>query len=82
MQGDQIRKTFASWAIVYFGQFFENDINSPKIKATYYNGKCYILISTKIGLGYILGGFFHKLARSPCLDVALLSVTEIRFPLL
>jgi hypothetical protein len=33
MQGDQIGRIFAEWAIVFFGQFFENYGSAPKFWA-------------------------------------------------
>jgi sulfur relay (sulfurtransferase) DsrC/TusE family protein len=33
-QGEQIGRIFAHWAIVFFGQFFENYEGSPKFRAT------------------------------------------------
>jgi hypothetical protein len=35
-QCDQIGRIFAQWVIAYFGQFIENDRNSPHYWATYF----------------------------------------------
>jgi hypothetical protein len=43
-QGDQIGRIFALWAIVFFGQFFENFISSPNFWVTVFHGKSYVLI--------------------------------------
>jgi hypothetical protein len=63
-QGDQIRRFFAYWAIVYFVQFekIENYLSFY-----FPNQKFYVLIFDKNGLGYILAHFFLKLIRSPWL---------------
>jgi hypothetical protein len=50
-QGDQIRRIFAYWAIVYFGHFFEKYRRSPN----FFHGQRRVLILTKNVLGYILG---------------------------
>jgi hypothetical protein len=69
-QGDQIGRIFAQWAIIYFGRFVENRKSSPYFCATFSlsTGMCICdtLIVTKIGLGHILGDFFHQLVWSPC----------------
>jgi hypothetical protein len=71
-QGDQIGRIFASWAIVCFGQFFENYKNSPNLGATSPHGKSPILILTKyIWAGLNFGQFFHKLIWSPCPEAGL-----------
>jgi hypothetical protein len=67
-QGDQIGQIFAYWAIVYFGQFFENDIISPNFWATLFNGKSYVVIFTKNSLGYIFGRFFTSSSGHSALD--------------
>jgi hypothetical protein len=59
-QGDQIGRIFARWAIVYFGQFFENCRSSPNFRAAIFSGKNYALILTYNGLVYILGDFFSS----------------------
>jgi hypothetical protein len=54
----------ASWAIVYFGQFFDNDINCSNISATLYHVNSHELIVIKwVGLPF--GRFFHGLIGSP-----------------
>jgi hypothetical protein len=35
MQGDQIGRIFAYWAIVFFGQFYEKYSSSQKVKVIY-----------------------------------------------
>jgi hypothetical protein len=65
-QGDQIGRIFAFWAIVFSGQFFENKRSSPKLWATIFRSKNYVLILPNNGLGDIFGRCFHKLIWSPC----------------
>jgi hypothetical protein len=52
-QGDQIGLIFASLAMVYFGQPFENDKIGLNFGATFFCCKSYAQIDTKNGLGYI-----------------------------
>jgi hypothetical protein len=60
-QGDQIGRIFAYWAIVYFGQFFENKRTIPPLpKDNFFPlGKSYVLILPKNEFGYILGNFIQ-----------------------
>jgi hypothetical protein len=52
--------------IAYFGQFNEN--YTSRFLATFSLDKSSVLISTKNGLAYTLGGFFSKLIRSQSYD--------------
>jgi hypothetical protein len=65
LQGDQIGRIFAQWAIVYFGQWFEIYIISANFWATFLCDTSYVLILTKNGLGYILGDFFKNSSGHP-----------------
>jgi hypothetical protein len=59
LQGDQIGRIFALWAIVCFGQFLKNNSNSPQFWATFFQSIDYVVILTKNGLGCtLLGDFF------------------------
>jgi hypothetical protein len=51
-QGDQIGRFFASWVIIYFGEFYEKDI---PVLVTYFNSNSYVLILTKKWLGLLFG---------------------------
>jgi hypothetical protein len=46
-QGDQIGQIFAHWAVVYFGQCFENYRSSGKFWTTLFHGASYASILTK-----------------------------------
>jgi hypothetical protein len=59
-QGDQIGRIFAYWAIVFFGQFFENYRRGTNSWATFFHGKSNALILTKIELGLHFGRFFSQ----------------------
>jgi hypothetical protein len=48
-QGDQIGRIFAHWAIVYFGQFFENDRRSLNFLATFFHDENFVFSLTEIG---------------------------------
>jgi hypothetical protein len=63
-QGDQIRRIFAHWVIVNFGQFFENDRSRTNFRILFPD-KSYVLILTKNGLGYILGDFHINSSGHP-----------------
>jgi hypothetical protein len=66
-QGDQIRRTFAQWTIVYFRLFYKDYRCGPKVCATFFPNLDYICINfDKNRLGYVLGDFFHKLIWSLC----------------
>jgi hypothetical protein len=69
-QGDQIGRIFAYWVTtyLYFGWLFANYRNSPDYWATHFRDKSYVLIMTKIGLGYILGDFFTNASGHPVYD--------------
>jgi hypothetical protein len=41
-QVDQIGRIFANCAIVFFGQFFENDKSSPKLSAIFSHCQSYV----------------------------------------
>jgi hypothetical protein len=56
IEGDQIGRFFAYWAIVYFGLCFENYRNNPNYLATFCHGYALIFFKKKL-LGYILGDF-------------------------
>jgi hypothetical protein len=64
-QGDQIGRIFAQWAIVYFGQFFENHKSSPNFCATFPKIIDYMLTLTKLVLGDLLGYFFTNSSGHP-----------------
>jgi hypothetical protein len=64
-QGDQIGRIFVNWANVYFGQFFENYRIIPHFWTTFFTGENYVLISTKNGLGFILGECFTNASGHP-----------------
>jgi hypothetical protein len=68
-QGDQIGRIFAYWSIVFVEQCYEKFSSSPDFWATFFQGKSYVLILAKKGLGFVLGDFFHKLIWSPWLYV-------------
>jgi hypothetical protein len=63
-QGDQIRRIFPQWVIVYFGQYFENHKSNPNFCATFFRRRDYVLI----GLGYISGDFFTNSSVHPARD--------------
>jgi hypothetical protein len=65
LQGDQIGRIFAFWAIFFFGQFFETYKSSPIFLATdFFHVKICVQLTIN-GLGYIFVRFFHKLIWSP-----------------
>jgi hypothetical protein len=66
-QGDQIGRIFAYLPIVYLGQGFENYRNSANFVATFSGGKGFVLVFTKIVLGYILGDLFTNSSGHPAL---------------
>jgi hypothetical protein len=59
-QGDRIGRIFAYWVIVYFEHLCEKHRISQNIWATFFNGKSYILGSTKNWLLYISGDFSKR----------------------
>jgi hypothetical protein len=61
-QGDQIRRIFASWAIINFGQFFAEITEIAQILNYFFSTDIhmYLLNLTKNGLGFILGDFFRQ----------------------
>jgi hypothetical protein len=64
-RGDQIGRIFANWAILYFGQFFENHTSSPYfgiLCSTVSSG--YASILTK----YVLGNFSTNSSGHPVSD--------------
>jgi hypothetical protein len=66
-QGGRIGLIFAYWAIVFFGQFFENYTRSTNFGASFFTDYAtYVLILTKNSFGYIKGNFFHKLIWGRC----------------
>jgi hypothetical protein len=66
VQGDRIGRIFASWAIVYYGHFFENSRSSPKVVG-YFFPRLRILLNFSLKrVGLLFGQFFHKLIWSPC----------------
>jgi hypothetical protein len=42
------------------GSILENCLKSPHFCASFYPGMNYVIVLTKIGLGYILGDFYTK----------------------
>jgi hypothetical protein len=54
--GDQMSRIFSYWAIIYFGQFFLNNIYSTIFWTAFSMVKWSIRFD-KNGLGYILGDF-------------------------
>jgi hypothetical protein len=45
------------WAIIYFGQFYEKYTIRPNLRDTHFQGKSFLIIWTKNGLGKNLGDF-------------------------
>jgi hypothetical protein len=64
-QGDQIRRIFAYWVIVFFGKIVENYKSSPNIWVSLFQGKSVALSFPKNRLGYILADFFTKSSGHP-----------------
>jgi hypothetical protein len=64
IQGDQMGRFSASWAIIYFELFNEKYSSSPNLLAAYFRGKLYVLILTKTGWA-TLWAIFNKLICSP-----------------
>jgi hypothetical protein len=60
MQGDQIGRIFAYWAVVSLRQFYENYRGGANFLGNFSHGTSYVLTLAKYGLGCILGDFFHK----------------------
>jgi hypothetical protein len=62
-QGDQIGRIFAHWAVAYsLDRFFENFRSSSRVLATFpLIINCVLMLSKMV-----LGDFFRKLIRSPC----------------
>jgi hypothetical protein len=60
-QGDQIWRIFAYWAILFFGQFYENYTRSSNL----FHGRSYTLILTKSGLRHTFGDFFTNSSGHP-----------------
>jgi hypothetical protein len=56
-QGDQIGRIFAQGAIVFFGQFLQEQKSGPNFRAAFLYHKSCVSILQKMGLGYILGVF-------------------------
>jgi hypothetical protein len=80
IQGDQIERIFAHWAIVYLGQLFENYRSSLNFRAVFFHGKSYSLTLTQNELGWILGDFFLlKLIWSPWLWIDQLAFSIANF---
>jgi hypothetical protein len=71
IQGGQIRRIFAYWAIVYFERFIKNSRSSSKFWTTFFNGKN--------GLGYILGHFLTNSSGHPVLITELGPMLWSRF---
>jgi hypothetical protein len=68
VQGDQIGRSFASWARVYFRIVFCKITEVALIfGTTVFRGNGYVLIMTQKwdGLDTYLGTCFHKIIRSP-----------------
>jgi hypothetical protein len=57
-QGDHIGLIFASWAMIYYGQFLKITERAQIFGLLFSAEKSYVIISTKSGLGYILGASF------------------------
>jgi hypothetical protein len=64
-QGDQIGRIIAYWAITFFGQSIENYISSANSRDSFIHSTSYVLIWTKICLGYTLGDFFTNSSGHP-----------------
>jgi hypothetical protein len=64
IQGDQIGRIFAYWAIVYFGRVLKITEVAQNLGATCFHGTSYALILTKI-VGLHFGRLFQKLVWSP-----------------
>jgi hypothetical protein len=65
-----IGRIFAYWALVYFGQFCENNISIPNFWATCFQYKNNLLILTKNGFGYVhFGRFFSQTYMVPLIIV-------------
>jgi hypothetical protein len=56
-------RIFDHWAVVYFGQFFENYKSSPNCWSPFFHSKCDNMYIN--GLGYILGDFFKNTSGHP-----------------
>jgi hypothetical protein len=72
-QGDKIGWIFASWAIIYFGQFFRSCANfgttyllfGTNFGTTHLLLSAAKVISTQNGLGHFLGYFFANVSGHP-----------------
>jgi hypothetical protein len=64
-QGDQIGRIFAHWFVVLLWLFFGNYRSSTKYCGHFFNSASYVLILTRHGLGYILGGIFTNSSGHP-----------------
>jgi hypothetical protein len=58
LQGDQIGRIFANWAIVLLCAGFLITEVAPNFWSSFYHGKSYAKILTMHALGIILGRFF------------------------
>jgi hypothetical protein len=78
-QGDQIGRSFAHWAIVYFVHFFE-DLRSSE---NFIQCKIYATILTKNGLGYIFFSQAHLVALTTTTTTTTrYGFTKITFPVI
>jgi hypothetical protein len=64
-QGDQIGRIFAYWVIVFFRQLLKITEVVKIFGFISFQGKSYVLIMTKKGLGHILGEFFTNSSGHP-----------------
>jgi hypothetical protein len=64
VQGDQIGRFFASWVIIYFGQFYEKYTSSLNVCVAYFQVKSCVLV-----LGKNWGGLHYGnlVTLSPCM---------------
>jgi hypothetical protein len=71
-QGGQIWLVFADWAVLFFGQFFENYRRSPNFWSTFFHGRSYELIFTSF-TKVDFGQFYQNESGHP--GVKLASIT-------
>jgi hypothetical protein len=77
-QGDQIGRIFANWAIVYFGQLYENFRISPHFGPFFFSVKLYIDFDQKwVGLHF--GRLFLKLIWSPRQCMYLILIKSMQY---
>jgi hypothetical protein len=64
-QGDQIGRIFAYWAIVYFGQFYENYKRIPNFLGNFFPPQKLCINFDKKVLGHSLGDSFKNSSGHP-----------------